>query len=272
MVQKRSDIHRLEIESNHEIYSLKTYLHALDIILEQGLKQGLTGIKWHRLGWIRDIYYPAEDAHTAEKCLNRILLMPARGGQISDTPVGFDEMYPFQNYIQHYLVQKSIELDLPVQIHTGIPGGSYGGQIAHNKPTHLVNLFLKYPQARFDLLHASYPYMGELTALVKLFPNVYMNTAWFELLSPLAAKQYLREWISSIPINKIFAFGGDQLNVLLSCAYAELVRDNLAEILTTEVTEGKMTEDYALTIADCLLRKNAWEYFKLEERWVSRHG
>lgn len=271
MIQKRSDVHMLETASNQEIYSLKTYLQAIDTILEKALKNGFAGIKWHKLGWIRDIYYPVEDAHTAETCLNRILMMPARPGLVSDTPVGFDEMKPFQNYMQHYLIQKSIELDFPVQIHTGIPGGSYGGQITYNKPTHLVNLFLKYPQARFDLLHVSYPYMRELTALVKLFPNVYINTAWFELLSPRATKQYLREWISSIPINKIFGFGGDQFNVLLSCAYAELVKDNLAEILSAEVTEGNMSEERSLEIGKCLLRKNAWEYFKIEERWKRRH-
>ena len=35
LVQKRSDIHRLEKATNQEIYSLKTYLKALDILLEE---------------------------------------------------------------------------------------------------------------------------------------------------------------------------------------------------------------------------------------------
>jgi len=125
---------------------------------------------------------------------------------------------------------------------------------------------------RFDLLHASYPYMKELTALAKLFPNVYINTAWFDILSPRASKQFLREWISSVPINKIFAFGPDQACLLLSCAYAEMVRDNLAEVLADAVAEGEMSEDYALYIARRLLRDNPWEYFKLQDRWAGRHG
>jgi hypothetical protein len=192
LVQKRSDIHNLERATNKDIYSLKTYLQALDALLEQKLRSGYVGIKWHLLAYLRDIHYPIEDAHSAEKCLDRILRMPAQGGLASDRAVGFDEMRPFQNFVQHHLVQRAIELDWPVQIHTGILGGSYGAQITHTNPTHLVDLFLRYPQARFDLLHASYPYMRELTALAKLFPNVYINTAWFELLSPRAAKQYLQ--------------------------------------------------------------------------------
>lgn len=271
LIQRRSDVHKLEKATHQDIYSLNTYLQALDALLEQKRRDGFVGIKWHTLAYLRDIHYPLEDAHSAEKCLDRILRMPARAGIASDTAVGFDEMRPFQNFIQHHLVQRAIELDWPVQIHTGIFGASYGAQISHSNPTHLTDLFLRYPQARFDLLHASYPYMGELAALTKLFPNVYINMAWFDILSPRAAKQYLREWITSVPLNKVFAFGGDQVSVLLSCAYAETVRDNLAQVLADEVAEGNMTEERALEIATYLLEENVWEYFRLQDRWASRH-
>ncbi len=270
-VQTRSDIHRLEETADQEVYSLKTYIRALDTVLEEGFKKGLVGIKWHKLAYLRDIHYPIGDAHAAERCLTRILRMPARGGIGADTPVGFDEMHPFQDFIQHHLVQRAIEMDWPVQIHTGTLGGSHGAQVSHTNPTHLVDLFLQYPQARFDLLHVSYPYTGELTALVKLFPNVYINTAWFEVLSPRIANRCLREWVTTIPTNKIFAFGGDQKSVFHSCAYAEMVRDNLSEILADEVVEGAMTEQHALDIATSMLRENAWEYFRLQERWAARH-
>ena len=40
-----------------------------------------------------------------------------------------------------------------------------------------------------------------------------------------------------MPINKVFAFGGDQLGILLSCTYAEMARDNLAGVLADEVTD-----------------------------------
>jgi predicted TIM-barrel fold metal-dependent hydrolase len=269
MVHSRSDIHRLERATNQDIYSLKTYLNAVDSVLERAWQNGFVGIKWHRLAYLRDIRYPLEGTSGAERCLNRILRRPARGGIGSDVPVGFEEMCPFQNYVQHYLVQKAIELNWPVQIHTGIQGGSHGAQISHTNPTHLVDLFLQYPQARFDLLHASYPYMRELTALVKLFPNVYINTSWFDLLSPWAARAYLREWISSVPFNKIL-LGGDQFNVLLVCAYAEMLRDHLAEVLTAEVDAKNLSEDQALDIASHLMRHNAWEYFDLQDRWAKR--
>jgi len=270
MIQKRSDIRWLENISHQGIYSLKTYVGAVDMVLDQGVKNGVVGMKWHTLAYLRDIDYPYEDEHVAERCLDRIFRMPAYGGPASDTAVGFDEMRPFQNFIQNHLVQRAIELDLPIQIHTGIQGGSYGGQITHAKPTHLVDLFLRYPQARFDILHGSYPYMQELAVLVKMFPNVYLNVAWLEVLSPRAAKQYVREWISSVPANKIFAFGADHSNPFLTCAYVELVRDNLAEILAAEVNEGTMSQSHALNTATWILRENPWQYYKLQDRWANR--
>jgi hypothetical protein len=79
----------------------------------------------------------------------------------------------------------------------------------------------------------------------------------------------LREWISSVPINKIHAYGADQLSMLLSCADAEMVRDEL-DVLAEEVADGNLSEDEALQIAVRLLRENAWEFFRLQERWANR--
>jgi hypothetical protein len=197
--------------------------------------------------------------------------MPAGGGTASNTAVGFDEMRPFQDFIQHHLVRRAMDLDLAIQVHTGTLGGSHGAQISHTNPIHLVDLFLQYPRARFDLLHAAYPYMRELTALVKLFPNVFINLAWFDVLSPRATNQYLREWITSIPTNKIFACGGDQKNILHTCACTLSARDNVSLALAAEIIDGSLSEEEALQTAEDLLRENAWRYFKLEDRWEARH-
>ena len=83
-VQNRSDISQIEKVSGQQIYSLKTYLHALDVILENGAKDGLVGIKWHKLAYLRDIEYPIQDEFSAEKCLDRIFRMPARFIEIGE--------------------------------------------------------------------------------------------------------------------------------------------------------------------------------------------
>ena len=268
MTQDRSDIHRLEEASGCSIYSLKTFLNAVDTLIERGItQQGWVGIKWHKLPYVRDMDYVTQDAQRAEDALVRILRMPARGGHGWDTAVGFAEMRPFQDYIQHHLVQQAIEWDVAVQIHTGQLGSSQGAQISHTKPSHLVDLFLQYPQARFDLLHASFPYLGEVGALTQLFANVSVNMSWLEVVSPETAKWALNDWISSLPLNKVFAFGGDQKSPFLVCASAEMVRDNLAQILADRVKRGDMPDTHALELAQWWLHDNAWNHFQLETRW-----
>lgn len=270
-VQKRRDIYRLEQATGQEIYSLKTYLDALDSLLEDYVDRGLVGIKWHVWSYLRDMKFGLASEIDAAKALDKILQMPARGGSGASTAVGFDEMRPFQDFIQNHLVQRAIELDIPVQIHAAALGASYGGPLNGN-PTALVELFLRYPQARFDILHAGFPWTRELGAITHIFANVYINMAWFNILSPLSYKEFLRDWLRGIPINKIHAYGADQFSMPLTCAVAKTVRDLVTEVLADLVAVGEMTEDDALFVADCILRKNAWENWKLEERWEGKHS
>ena len=56
----------------------------------------------------------------------------------------------------HQVIRQAIEHRRPIQIHTGLQEGN-ANVITNSHPAHLVNLFLQYPQARFDIFHASYP-------------------------------------------------------------------------------------------------------------------
>ena len=266
MIQKRRDIYRLEQESGKNIYSLETYVKALDTLIEKSVEMGLVGLKWHIWPYLRDFNFEITDQFEAAKSLDSILKLPSRGGAGSAAAVGINEMVPFQNYIQNHLVQLSIDLDLPIQIHTGTLGLSYGGQLNNGDPSKLMPLFLRYPQAKFNLLHASFPYSGVLCAISKIFPNVSINASWLETLSPESYKQFMKDWLTSIPTNKIIAYGADQFNPVLVPAVAHRARNLLAEVLTDLVTEGKMTEGEAVFAADCLLRKNATELWKLNSR------
>jgi hypothetical protein len=271
LTQSRRDIDRLEAASGQAICSLQTFLRALDAVIEQGITQrGWVGIKWHKVPYLRPPDYGPPDARAAEERLVRILRMPAKGGHGWDTPVGLDEMRPFQDYIQHHLVQQAIEWDVAIQIHTGQLGSSQGAQIANTRPSTLVDLFLQYPRARFDLLHGSFPYSDELGALAQLFANVSINMAWMEVVSPEAARRYLGEWLTAIPSNKVFAFGGDQKSPFLVCASAEIVRDNLAAALAAKVARGAISRTHALDLARWYLHDNAWNHFQLQKRWADK--
>lgn len=269
--QTRRHIYILEQVTKRDIYSLETYIQALDAMLEYSIvEKGMIGIKWHIFPYLRTMDFEISNPWDAAKCLDRILQMPARGGSGSAVAVGFDEMRPFQNLVQNHLIQRSIELDVPIQIHAATLGVSYGGPLFGNPKT-LIPLFLRYPKAKFNILHAGFPWCRELGTIAHLFPNVYINCSWLDILSPEAFRLFLKDWlVGAPPLNKIFAFGADQFTMLLTIACAERVKDFVADVLTDLVAERKMTEDDALFSADCILRKNAWEHWKLEERWLNR--
>ena len=100
-------------------------------------------------------------------------------------------MNPFHNYLQNHLIQKSIELQVPVQIHTGTFGGSNGGKLQNSNPVLLSGMLMEYPQARFDFLHSGFPYMKELGEMVREFPNLMVNVTWLQILSPRAFLDYI---------------------------------------------------------------------------------
>ena len=66
------------------------------------------------------------------------------------------------------------EKGMIMQIHTGIQEGN-GNLLSNSRPSHLNEIFLEYPNMKFDLFHIGYPYQGELGALCKMFPNVYVD-------------------------------------------------------------------------------------------------
>ena len=164
----------------------------------------------------------------------------------------------------HKVIHCAIDYNLPIQIHTGLHDGN-GNFLVNSNPLHLVNLFIEYPEARFALFHAGYPYQGETAALAKNFPNVYADLCWVHIISPWVARQTLHEWLETIPGNKIFAFGGDCLFVEETYAHARMARDNVARVLAEKVGIRYLIEEEALKLAHRLLRENAIQFFNLPQ-------
>jgi len=162
----------------------------------------------------------------------------------------------------HQAIRRAIDHNLPLQVHTGLQEGT-GNLLLNSHPLQLVNLFLEYPEARFDLFHAGYPFQSELATLGKNFQNVYLDLCWVHVISPWVARQTLHEWLETVPANKIFAFGGDYIFVEGAYAHSRMARTNVAEVLAEKVSSGYLTEAEAFTLAHMLLRDNAIRFFRL---------
>ena len=163
-------------------------------------------------------------------------------------------------------VELAIEHNLPFKIHTGYYAGNHRMPVDFIRAGNLCPLLAKYLEARFVLMHISYPYQEELIELAKHYKNVWVDMCWAWSINPNASQDFLRRYLHAAPINKLFAFGGDTMRPRAAVAYSMQARDRVTQALNDEVSERQITENQAIDIAERLLQRNQLECFDYEGR------
>ncbi|MBD3288390.1 amidohydrolase family protein [candidate division KSB1 bacterium] len=241
-----------------KVRTLDDYLKGLNNAFSHSIDLGMVGVKC-ALAYERILHYEDVPREEAEQVFNKLIS--------SDSPekdMPFEEVKPLQDYMMHRVLDLTRDHNYPFQIHTGI--NSTRNPLRNSSPAHLHNLFLEYPDVKFCIFHGSYPYGGELAALANCFQNVYIDMTWLYVISPSYAKRYLHEWIETVPVNKIMAFGGDYRYVELAYAHAKMAREIVSDVLIEKVVDRYFTEKEAIYIAKRILRENAIEVLNLENR------
>jgi hypothetical protein len=221
------------------------------------------------LAYDRSIFFEKRTFNEAEESLNKIFKTkgfswsPIEGTEynelVQDGP-GREKLLPLQDYLVHLSIQEASRRGLPIQIHTGLHEGNKN-IISNSNPELLVNLFLEYGEAKFDIFHGSWPYSSQLSALAKNFQNVYIDMCWMHIISPSRAMSALDEWLDEVPVNKIMGFGGDFLCVEGSYGHSVMARDNVARVLAKKVDDGVYVMDEAKKYANWILRDNPKRLF-----------
>jgi hypothetical protein len=253
--EKGTEPGRFYKEANNEGYeinNLDDYLEFCDHLFKKNIEKKAVCVK-NSQAYSRTLYYedvPYEEARALfEKTSSR--LTPSESKKIED-------------FMFHWIIQKSIEYDLPVQIHTGYLAGN-GNVLDNGQPIKLNNLFLKYREAKFVLFHGGFPWTGEIAALGKMFPNVYIDLVWLPQISREEAVHAFDVMLDCVPYNKFF-WGGDCGLIEESTGSLEFAKDVVSEVLANRVERGLLTEDVAFKIIDRIFRENAIEVFQLEKR------
>lgn len=234
-----------------KINNLEDYLGFCDHLFKRNIENKAVCIK-NSQAYSRTLYYedvPYDEAKVLfEKPSSD--LTPAEAKKIED-------------FMFHWIIQQAVKYDLPIQIHTGYLAGN-GNVLDNGQPIKLNNLFLKYPEAKFDLFHGGFPWTDEFAALGKMFPNVYLNIVWLPQISREKAVSTLEVMLDCVPYNK-FLWGGDCGLIEESTGSLEFGKDVVSEVLAKRVATGLMTEEAAFGIVERIFRKNAIEVFKLED-------
>lgn len=259
--RERTNFESLGKQCGRPIHSFSDLVESLEILFAK-ISNILVGVKIG-LAYVRNLRFDKVSQAEAERIFVNILKSKAlRDSSAGVVPEGvpMKDAKPLQNFMVHKIIQLATSKNLPIQIHTGFQEGN-DNIITNSKPTQLINLFREYPEARFDIFHGSYPYIGELTTLAKNFRNVYIDMCWLHVISPSKAREALSDWLDAVPSNKIFGFGGDYLFVEGVYGHSVIARENIARVLTEKVEDGAYTMKQAVQLAKRLLRENAHDFF-----------
>ena len=257
-----ADIKELESMTGVSITTLQGLKQAAEKSFQQNLAEGMRVVKV-ALAYFRDLHFEEADAADAEKDFEALMR------QEHPLPQGFRTEFvrPFrrlEDHMFHHVMRLAEAHHVPVQIHTGTFAGT-GPVLTNSRPTLLINTFLLYPRIPFDIFHLSFPYQEELGALARSFANVHADFCWANVISPPAARRALDEFLESMPLNKIFAFGGDYKYPELSYGHAKIARRIVAQVLAAKVQNGWCTEQDAVDVGRRLLYDNAAQFFSWRE-------
>ena len=253
----RSDIAAVEEILDFSVHSLQDWKKAMALHLEAAMHAGAIGIKT-MMGYYRPFNCQKVSTQEAEKEFSR-LFSQAHSADIS--PHAYLSS-AFQDHMVHHLLRLSEEFRLPVQFHTGMQEGS-GNFIFQSNPILLSELCLEYRNAKFIMFHMGYPYMRELGAMAKIFPNVFIDMCWGHIISPRSAAMALDEWLDSVPANKICGFGGDYTFIDGVYGHQLIARKNIAEILSRRLETCWFSLNRAKEISDRLLVLNPKEIYDI---------
>jgi hypothetical protein len=255
-VRSKYTIDSLAIMQVEPIYTLDNFVNSMKLAFDQAAARGMVAVKVN-IAYARTLYFENPSFDAAKKVFRSLI-----NGDES-TVLTYHDAKPLQDYMLHQLLELARKKGIPVAFHTGMQAGD-GNHTENSDPVLLTNLFFEYPDIKFVLYHGSYPFGGNLSALVKNFPNVYLDMNWTYSISPTYAENFLKEWLESVPASKIMAFGGDQRCVENTFGELKIAKKVISDVLINKVTEGYLLESEALKIARMILHDNAVEFYKLK--------
>lgn len=206
----------------------------------------------------RAINYGNPTRAEAEKVFNFLLSNPRTSEQYPGTKQTLDD------YLFHAMLRLAKEIDLPVQLHTGLLAGMRQ-DVSKANAIQLASVLELHREVRFDLFHANWPYGGEWLFLGKNYPNVYLDFCWANIIDPISIQLLYQQAISSVPMGKIFLFGSDFSGYAdHAWAHAEIARENLAIALSNLIEIDYLTMHEAKDIAIHWGYENPRRFFNLD--------
>ncbi len=233
---------------------------------------------WHRvIDWWFDKYgkyavaVKSQDAYHRDINYDQVPAEKVEGSfrkRLANDPLTGDEKKALEDHLFWQAVNTATKHKLPVKLHTGY----YAGQnymplerLSHNAGS-VTDVCRRSPETRFVFMHICYPHYEDLIAGAKHYANAYVDMCWSWIINPVAAKDFLKKCLVTIPANKILPFGGDYIPVEPVLGHATIARRGIALALSELVEEGWLTQSDAMDLIDPIMHNNARTIFSLAEK------
>lgn len=234
----------LEKHFNLKVETFEDYMDLIDKTLEEAKRRGHVALK-SALAYDRPLLFREVDAGAAKSVFEK-----------RDALSSSEDVSLFGDFVLHRILDKAVELELPVQFHTGL------ALMEGSNPMNLVNLLRKYSGIKFTFFHGGYPWIRETAALAFSFPNLHLDLCWLPIISPSACRLLLREAIELGLSNRIM-WGGDCWVAEASYGALRIFKDLLSETLGKMIDDHYLEPDEAIEIASKILHGNASRVFNL---------
>ncbi|MCH2449139.1 MAG: amidohydrolase family protein [Gracilimonas sp.] len=179
--------------------------------------------------------------------------------EITNQYIGID---PSDERMEPYW-QLAEELDIPVGIHigTGPPGVIYLGATGYrarlHSPLSIEEVLVKHPKLRVYIMHAGYPMLDDMLAVLYAHPQVYVELGVIIFTQPKKAfYRYLETMVDAGFGNRIM-FGSDQM------VWPEAIVRSIDTINKAPFLTEKHKRD--------ILYNNAARFLRLSKAEISRH-
>ena len=162
----------------------------------------------------------------------------------------------FQDYVFFEFCKMASEESLPIQVHTGM------GRLRQSNAMWLREAIEKNPATKFVLLHCSYPWTQDISALLRYYPNVYPDLSFLPLLSTVACQHTLHDMIEGGTREKV-CWGCDTWTPEESYGSLLAFRHSMVRTMTEKVGVSYLSLEDAKMVMDNITYHNAKSLYKL---------
>lgn len=259
MIKHMNEIMDFERVWNKPLPSLQRYVQGMQDALQAEIKTGIKGVKISS-AYMRPLDFDATTTHDAEYVYNRIF---NESKSWYPSALGAKETKPLEDYLTRQIIEFAGDNNLPVVIHVGFQTARYM-KLDDARPHRLWELFRRYRNVRFSMLHGGMPWIEEAAVMARQLPNLTIDMGWMHIMCPELAVQALKYYFDMVPMTKVIGFGGDYQVVEKVFGHLQIARENMALALSERIDQNRMTMTQAIHWGRSLLHDAADRFYRLE--------